>query len=447
MPDQSKDNPSPHRFLLAGDSCAGVPGGSHEASFERIVATMAPLAAERDFICFLGDHIMGATRQHKPGAAELARQWTRWKAAFAPVATACPQVFHLTSNHDTFDTISEDAFRRAFPELPQNGAADDCGLSYFVKPADDLLLVGINAASSRLGPGHVETEWLVEVLEAHASVPHKLVLGHYPVLPVNGYADHPMWRIPPDEGDQLWSLLVEHRVLAYLCSHIIAFDVRARDGVLQLCTGGAGTNYGPGGFMRGGGQFHHFVDCRLDQGELNLSVIDDNRQERATVRWPPRPAAHISINANADTLTALTGLDPAGGVRFQFSERESSSATAGGYRQALICGSHIDEGPPTVWIGLEGDRLVVELVLCPGGPVGRWIAKKPPSENAFAIELRPEFGPGGVFLVSDKDVRTTLETSVSEAFVGMRWPESWVVPGATNTSRSKASVVRQRTDI
>ena len=38
-----------------------------------------------------------------------------------------------------------------------------------------------------------------------------------------------------------WDILVRGRVLAYLCSHILAFDVQVHRGVLQICSAGAGT--------------------------------------------------------------------------------------------------------------------------------------------------------------------------------------------------------------
>ena len=422
-----------HRFVLAGDSCAGVLGGPHEATFARIASAMVPFARECDFICFLGDHIVGATKFHKPGADELCVQWTRWKSVYAPVAAACSRTFHLTSNHNTFDAVSEEAFREAFPDLPQNGPAEDRGLSYFVKPAEDLLLIATNSASSELGPGRVETDWLAEVLEAHADVPNKLVLGHYPILPVNGYADYPMWRVPPSEGERFWALLVRHGVQAYLCSHIIAFDVRSKEGVLQVCTGGAGTNYGPGGFMRGNRQFHHFVDCQLEDGSLHLSAIDQQARERAALKWPPTAlATHIAVDCDKGALNKLAKLDPIDGVRLEFVAQDFDSETSSDHR-TLLCGSDLDEGPPTVWIGVEAGRLVAELVLFPGGPVGRWLRQDGPPTDGFAIELRPEFGPGGVFLVDGDGARTTLETSVSETIANIRWPKMWTVSSRSLT--------------
>ncbi|MCB0086270.1 MAG: hypothetical protein KDE54_00020, partial [Caldilineaceae bacterium] len=115
------------------------------------------------------------------------------------------------------------------------------GLSYFVR-RDDLLLIFVNTMWSGLGgEGRVETAWLAQTLRDHTDARHKLVLGHHPVHPINGYAGEYQRTIEEEAGRAFWQILVEHNVLAYLCSHIMAFDVQVQQGVLQILTGGAGT--------------------------------------------------------------------------------------------------------------------------------------------------------------------------------------------------------------
>jgi hypothetical protein len=110
-------------------------------------------------------------------------------------------------------------------------------------------------------------------LEAQADARYKIVAGHYPVFPMNGYGERPLWCIAQTEAEAFWTVLIRHRVWTYLCSHIIAFDVQEHDGVLQICNGGAGTNSGPGGFM-GPGEYHHFVQAALDANEFRLQTVD-----------------------------------------------------------------------------------------------------------------------------------------------------------------------------
>src|SRR5215469_5114914 len=271
-----------HRFILVGDCCSGIPGGPHEAVFAALGARMAALTPVPDFLCFLGDHVEGLTDE-----PTLRAQWRYWlEQEFAWAERGGFPVYHLAGNHDTYDEMSERVFRETFPGLPQNGPEDDRGLSYYAVK-DDLLLVFTNSATARMGAGRVETEWLSLVLDQHRAIPQKLVFGHYPVLPVNGYTTHPLWRIEPVAGERFWSLLVEHEVLAYVCSHVIAFDTRAEGGVLQICSGGAGTRYGPSGnFMRGESQFFHFVACELAKGKLAMTALDEAGTARRRIDWP-----------------------------------------------------------------------------------------------------------------------------------------------------------------
>ena len=144
--------------------------------------------------------------------------------------------------------------------------------------------VGGNSASSRLGHGRVEVDWLDGVLTAQA-------------------------------------------------------DARARDGVLQTCSGGAGTRYGPdGAFMRGDRQRHHFVDGALDEGTLSLDAIDERGGAMAGLCWPlPQvaslPGRHETRMIGPDSII----LELAAVVALQVSI-QSDPAPSSGRRETLLCG-------------------------------------------------------------------------------------------------------------
>jgi hypothetical protein len=87
----------------------------------------------------------------------------------------------------TYDVTSEVVFRTVL-DLPNNGPPGQAGLSCFVRRGD-LLMVFVNTLWTGLGgEGHAEVEWLQATLREHADARHKLVLGHHPVFPVNGFA-------------------------------------------------------------------------------------------------------------------------------------------------------------------------------------------------------------------------------------------------------------------
>jgi len=280
--------PGGHQFVFYGDCCSGIPGAPFEQNFSLVNRALRRLCPSPDFIVFLGDHIMGAYAEDPP----LAEQWRYWlNNEMNWLDAARTPLYHCTSNHDTLDALSERVWREMLPDIPQNGPPGQEGLSYWVRRGDLLLVMANTSWSGLGGPGHVECAWLDATLAAHADARYKIVTGHHPIFPVNGYGEGPQWCIVEEEARAFWSILARHRILAYLCSHIIAFDVQEHDDVLQICSGGAGTNYGPGGFM-GEGEYHHFVQASLDPGGLRLQAIDADGVARETytkkILLPPR---------------------------------------------------------------------------------------------------------------------------------------------------------------
>ena len=227
-----------HRFVIYGDSCSGVPGGKHENTFRKVNAVVAALRPEPEFIVFPGDEIVGLVSD----PSELKAQWRHWlDREMAWLDRNRIPIFHTTSNHTTYDPMSERVFAETLNYLPRNGPPGQGGLSYYVR-RDDLLMVFVHTSWSGLGgEGHVETTWLRHVLAQHGDARYKLVVGHHPVHPVNGYAGSYQREIGPEHAGEFWDILVEHRVLAYVCSHILAFDVQVHRGVLQINSAGAGT--------------------------------------------------------------------------------------------------------------------------------------------------------------------------------------------------------------
>jgi hypothetical protein len=147
----------------------------------------------------------------------------------------------------------------------------------------DLLLVFVHALWTGLGgEGHVETEWLQPVLNLHADARHKLVLGHHPVYPVNGFSGPYQRDIGPEHAGRFWDILEEADVLAYVCSHILAFDVQVHGGVLQICTAGAETAHR----MPEGVEYLHCVQAALDDHGLRYQILDTDGVARERLEWP-----------------------------------------------------------------------------------------------------------------------------------------------------------------
>jgi len=346
-----------------------MPGGRHESTFAAVNQVARRLDPGPEFICFLGDEVIGLTTD----AETLRAQWRHWlDVETAWIDRDATPVYHTTSNHTTYDEMSERVFAEVLGDLPRNGPAGQEGLSYWVR-RDDLLMVFVHTSSMALGgEGHVETDWLARTLEAHADARHKLVLGHHPVFPVNGFSGPYQREIGPEYAEAFWDLLVRHGVTAYLCSHILAFDVQVQHGVLQVTTAGAGTAHR----MPEEQEYLHLVQMTLDDQGLRYQVIDDMGAVRETLEWPPR-AEDLEMHR----ITAEPG-------------------NGSGRARVLVQSDSVDGALPAFWIGLAGpdNRLVVRLSPEAGRSPHSWFGPPFPAGRLVDIEvaLHKGMGPGGV---------------------------------------------------
>ncbi len=305
-------------------------------------------------------------------------------------------LYHVTANHTVYDAMSERVFADVMAHLPANGPADQIGLSYWVRRGD-LLMVFVNTMTLALGgEGHVETEWLAATLAAQNDARVKLVVGHHPVFPVNGFEAPFQREVGPPHGAALWDLLVEHRVLAYVCSHILAFDVQVHRGVLQITTAGAGTAHR----MPEGVEYLHAVQAVIDDDGLRYQVLDADGHRREGLRWPPDlpPVsgwAELSDGTGDGAPPAHGPLDAA--IRaWRVVGRTGGSAGS----QTLIEGSGEGAALAPIWVGLTGgdQRLTIVRGSAPGRSPIMWFGPSLGSERPLDLQiaLHGGMGPGGL---------------------------------------------------
>jgi hypothetical protein len=384
---------SGHQFLVYGDSCSGIPGAPNEANFAAVNRVAHRLDPAPEFIAFLGDEVIGLTAD----ADALRRQWRHWLDVETTwVDRVATPMFHTTSNHATYDEMSERVFVEMLPDLPRNGPPGQEGLAYFVRRGD-LLMVFVHTSAMALGgEGHMETQWLAQTLAAHADARHKLVLGHHPVFPVNGFSGAYQREIGPEYSGPFWDLLVAHGVTAYLCSHILAFDVQVHRGVPQITTAGAGTGHR----MPEGIEYLHLVQMALDAGGLRYQVIDTNGVTREALEWPgdligDHDWATVSNGVGTISVPAISA-DSIQCWRFHGVTGEPT----GGAAETLL--EAWDPGPALapLWIGLTGPARKLSISLAPeqGRSPHWWFGPTLGAEMSFDIDvaLHPAMGPGGV---------------------------------------------------
>lgn len=409
-----------HRFVLYADACSGVAGAPHAANFARVNAVLARLSPPPDFLLFPGDEVIGLTAS----AEELRAQWRHFLDVEMAWARGIP-VFHSTGNHTTYDAMSEGVFAEMLPHLPRNGPSGQDGLSYSVRRGD-LAMIFVHTLWSGLGgEGQVETAWLRAELHRHRDARHRLVIGHHPAHPVNGFQGP--WQREIGDAAAFWDLLVEGRVLAYLCSHILAFDVQVHRGVLQVTTGGAGTGHR----MPEGVEYLHALHVALDAEGLRYEVLDDAGRAREGLSWPVHLPGGWNALPMGESPAPFRGPQaPHPAPRLVAFDMRGTTASAAGAQTLLSA-----QAPgrlPALWIGLRGpeQRLCVILAAAPGRSPSYWFGPALGAQKPFAFQLllHGGMGPGGLLWRADAAAPwNSLASAAATGLERVDWPESWCV--------------------
>jgi hypothetical protein len=415
---------SGHHFVIYGDSCSGVPGATHEKTFASVNAVVRRLHPQPQFIVFPGDEVVGLTAD----ANALRMQWHHWlNSEMGWLDLRVVPLWHTTSNHTTYDEMSENMFREVL-QLPRNGPPGQEGLSYWVRRGD-LLLIFVHTLWTGLGgEGHVETDWLEATLREHRDARHKLVLGHHPVFPVNGFSGSYQREIGHEYRDRFWDILALAGVVAYVCSHILAFDVQVHRGVLQICSAGAGTAYR----MPEGVEYLHCVQAALDEDGLRYQVLDTDGVVRERLHWPlPCAAESDWRDLPLGTSPAPLVGRPAPGtvVALRLSGRTAHRSVAA--PQTILSAFLPGETAP-LWLGLRGSKQTLTLIL--GRELARsphyWLGPDLLPERDFALDLSfsPDMGPGGVLWRRRSDERwTSFATASATGLERLSWPMFWSI--------------------
>jgi len=409
-----------HQFVIYGDSCSGVPGALHESTLRSVNKILRRLDPQPEFICFPGDEIIGLT----PDEDALRAQWMYWfDNEMGWLDRDAIPMYHTTANHTTYDSMSRTVYRDIMAHLPQNGPPDGKTFSYYVRRGD-LLMIFTDTLNEKLGgEGRVETGWLDQTLIEHADARHKLVFGHHPVFPVNGFSADYQRQIEVENGRRFWDVLVRHDVFAYVCSHLLAFDVQVHQGVLHLLTAGAGTAHR----MPEGVEYLHLVQAALDANGLCYQVIDTEGVVREALSWPLKlPPSATWADFSPEIMQG--GKDQLITFRFVGTAPDDGDGTP----QTLVCGWH-DGAIPSLWIGLVGqeNRLAFFMSPTPGRSSRQWYGPPIMPGRSFSLQfaLHPGMGPGGLmWRRGDDDGWTTLRGASAQGVEMLEsWPARWTV--------------------
>ena len=395
-----------HRFVVYGDCCSGIRGALHEETAASVNQVVAALHPQADFVCFLGDEVMGLTTSE----ADLRAQWRYWlDHEMAWLDRAVTPLYNVPANHTTYDVMSERVYAEVMTHLPANGPIGQERLTYAVRRGD-LLMVFVNTMSTALGEGRVEIDWLDATLRQHADARHKLVFGHHPVWPVNGFSGEYQRELEHENGRRLWDVLRRHGVLAYFCSHMLAFDVQVHDGILQVLTAGAGTAH----LMPPEWEYLHAVSVNLDETGLRYEVLDTMGAVREQLAWPlEEPAPEVWQEIAAGELHPAPLFDEAP----VWLDVTGVTAASPSGSQTILCAWNDDAWLPPLWLGLIGPEQRLSVLLAP--QVGRsphlWTGPAVPAGAPFHFQLllHPGMGPGGLLWRPDPSAPWTSLTCAS----------------------------------
>ena len=412
-----------HQFVCYSDCCSGIPDTENERTFAQVNAVLRRLQPQPEFICFPGDEIRGLNLDEQV----LRQQWRYWlEIEMGWLDQNRTPLYHTTGNHTAYDALSQGIFRQMLPHLPHNGLADQRGLSYFVH-RDNLLLIFVNTLNANLGgEGYVETEWLEHIMVENQDAKHKLVFGHHPVFPVNGYSGPYQRQIGPICAEAFWDILVRYGVIAYFCSHMLAFDVQVHQGVLQIMTAGAGTSP----LMPANCEYHHLVQAAIDDAGLRYQTIDKVGHIRERLCWPPVvPSLNDWKVLPAGDFAARCPKKPPF-ITWRFTGRLGYDNK--GQPQTLL--SCWDEGtsPSMIWMGCRGmdQRIAVLMRHTPGRSPHLWLGPSLSAGGVFDLQvaLHPGMGPGGVlFRATGEDRWSSLKAASPWGSERLAWPAYWSV--------------------
>jgi hypothetical protein len=304
----------------------------------------------------------------------------------------------------------------------------------------DLLMVFVNTLWSGLGgEGHVELAWLEATLRDHRDARHKLVLGHHPVFPINGFTGTYQREIGHEYARPFWDILVNENVLAYLCSHILAFDVQAHSGVLQICTAGAGTAHR----MPEGVEYLHCVQAALDEEGLRYQVLDTDGAVRERMEWPlrnPDPAGWSELPLG-DVKAPFCGRVE-NGRRIDLRLVGQSAATDVASAQTIFTAFAPGSMAP-FWLGLRGPKQTLTAIIGrePGRSPSYWFGPDLSAGEGFDIRVTvyPDMGPGGLLYRHHDSPHWSSFTSASaRGLEQLSWPQHWAIGHGQGGSEDRA---------
>lgn len=407
------------RFVMLGDTC-GQGKGVQADQFGVLARRIARLDPRPEFIVHLGDHIWGLTGDE----ADLRAQWGEWWSASASLGTL--PVHHLTGNHTCFNALSRRIFSEEVVAHLLKGTEPEMDGLQSVWRAGDVLMVLADTTFEQSGQhGRIDSRWVEEALTRHADARYKFVAGHFPAFPVNGFK-MPCWRIRASDAERLWEVLVKHKVAAYFCAHVIAFDVQIHRGIPQICSAGGGYPllYPPQT------EYFHYAQIEFSPRRLGWRTSDLLGKVRERGQWPfdcPSTVTWLALREQGAALPQADTLPQKAADGILLLHFEGQGAERAFAEQTLLTGWNDSDAPVAIWVGFVCNRLEVRISPRRGDPLLRWYGPSiSEGRLSFDLALHGALGSGGV-LIREQETASwnSLESESAYGFGELTWPRRW----------------------
>ena len=257
--------PQPWRFVVLGDTRTE---GLRPPDITYAIVERARQAQPEVVLC-VGDMINALDSQD-----DVRAQWRFWNEAIAPLGMR--YLLITPGNHDVQQNAwATELLAEAFPKLPSDGPAGFERRAY-VFDYRDVRFISLDSEQfdqpNRLGPEQLS--WLEQQLRNNPNR-YTIVFSHAPAYPVGPHIGSSL-DVYPQERDQFWQLLRDHKVTAYITGHEHLYNHQQIAEVQQIIVGTSGSGI-YGGY---GGEFYHYLVAEVGAETLTLTIYDQDGQER-----------------------------------------------------------------------------------------------------------------------------------------------------------------------
>ena len=255
------------KFVIMSDS-RGDYNGVNKPVLSAFAKDIVENHKDVKFVLFAGDMMNG----NRNNTGKTFDELMNWKKVMSPIYDSknmvWPKVWPAVGNHEIQTRFDEDTFRKVFPNVYNNGPADEKGLSYSFDFDNTHFLI---FDTDRWNYGNIadttddkrdwhtikNMDWIEQDITAAKArgVTHIFTVSHEMAFPTGGHLRDGLPNLgsnlsfPLDSAqiahlalrDRFWNFLKLNDVDAHLCGHEHTYARESVDGVFQIIAGSAGA--------------------------------------------------------------------------------------------------------------------------------------------------------------------------------------------------------------